>query len=85
MSEAYECLICGYTSSYRHEFVEFLDTVKLPKVVEKARSRGRSVNVSAPLYICLKCSLELYQEEVKEPRSIRVVCPRCGEVVDVWL
>ena len=85
MSEVYECAICGYRSANRAEFVEFRDPVKLPKVVDKARGRGRSVKAEDAKFICLRCSAEMYQEETKPPRLVRVVCPRCGEVVEVWL
>ena len=78
-------MICGYTSHVRAEFVEFMDPVKLPKVVEKAKSRGRTVKVEGAMYICVKCSCEMYGEEVKQPRSIKVTCPKCGEVIEVWL
>jgi DNA-directed RNA polymerase subunit RPC12/RpoP len=81
----FECAVCGYRSSNRAEFVEFRDPVKLPRVVERARARGRGVGPEDVKYLCLKCSAELYQEETRSPRSIRVVCPRCGEVIEVWL
>jgi DNA-directed RNA polymerase subunit RPC12/RpoP len=84
VSEAYTCAICGYTSSVRAEFVEFNDPVKLPRVVERARARGRSVRAGDVKYICLRCNTELYQEETRSPRPVRVVCPRCGEVIEVW-
>jgi len=80
----YECAICGRSSDERSEFVEFMDPVKLPKVVERARSRGRRVRPEDVKYVCLKCSTEMYQEETRPPRSLKVVCPRCGEVVEVW-
>jgi DNA-directed RNA polymerase subunit RPC12/RpoP len=83
--ETYECVICGYKSDVRAEFVEFLDPIKLSKVVDKARARGRNIKAEDVKYICLKCSVELYQEETKSPRSIRVICPRCGEVIEIWL
>jgi len=83
--EIYECAICGYKSDVRTEFVEFLDHVKLSKVVEKAKTKGRKITADQVKYICLRCSVELYQEETKSPRSVRVVCPRCGEVIEVWL
>jgi DNA-directed RNA polymerase subunit RPC12/RpoP len=85
VSEVYECTVCGYRSSVRSEFVEFRDPVKLPRVLERARARGRSVGPEDVRYICLKCSVEMYQEETRSPRLVRVVCPRCGEVVEVWL
>ena len=85
MSEAYTCAICGYTSYTSSEFVEFNDPVKLPKVIEKARSRGRTIKSEDVRFICLRCNLELYQEETRSPRPVRVVCPRCGEVIEVWL
>jgi DNA-directed RNA polymerase subunit RPC12/RpoP len=85
VSETYTCAICGYTSSFRAEFVEVMDPVKMPRVVERARARGRDVKAEDVRFICLRCSLELYQEETKPPRPVRVVCPRCGEVVEVWL
>jgi DNA-directed RNA polymerase subunit RPC12/RpoP len=85
VSEVYECAVCGYKSSVRAEFVEFLDPVKLPRVVEKAKGRGRGVKAEDVRYVCLKCSVEMYQEETKPPRAVRIVCPRCGEVVEVWL
>ena len=77
--------MCGYSSDEKAEFVEFLDPVKLPKVIEKARSRGRSVKAGEVKYICLKCTTELYQEETKPPKSVKVTCPKCGEVIDVWV
>jgi len=85
VSEAYTCAICGYTSDVRADFVELNDPVKLPKVVERARGRGRSVRAGDVKYICLRCNMELYQEETRSPRPVRVVCPRCGEVIEVWL
>jgi predicted RNA-binding Zn-ribbon protein involved in translation (DUF1610 family) len=85
VSEAYQCAICGYSSSVRAEFVEFIDPVKLPRVVERARGRGRSLKTEDVRFVCLRCSVELYQEETRSPRPVRVVCPRCGEVVEVWL
>ena len=84
-SQEYECAICGYRSSSRAEFVEFNDPVKLPRVVDKAKARGRVVKPVNVKYICIRCSAEMYQEETKPPRAIRVVCPRCGEAVEVWL
>jgi len=80
----YVCAICGYSSNVRQEFVEFMDPVKIDKVVEKASGRGRSVKKEDVRYICIKCSVELYSEEIKQPRSFRVTCPRCGEVFEVW-
>ena len=84
-TQEYVCAICGYRSSIRAEFVEFKDPVKLPKVVDRARARGRDIKPEDVKYICLKCSVEMYQEETKSPRAVRVVCPRCGEVIEVWL
>jgi predicted RNA-binding Zn-ribbon protein involved in translation (DUF1610 family) len=84
LSEAYTCAICGYTSTSRAEFVEFNDPVKLPRVTERARARGRRLEPGDVRFICLRCNTELYQEEVRSPRPVRVVCPRCGEVVEVW-
>jgi len=77
--------MCGYGSDEKAEFVEFLDPVKLPKVIEKARSRGRVIKDKEVKYICLKCTTELYQEETKPPKSVKVTCPKCGEVIDVWV
>jgi DNA-directed RNA polymerase subunit RPC12/RpoP len=85
VSGAYTCAICGYTSTIMSEFVEFMDTTKLQRVVERARARGRWIELGDVRFICLRCNIELYQEEVKQPRPVRVVCPRCGEVVEVWL
>jgi len=85
VSQECECAICGYRSTNRAEFVEFRDPVKLPKVVDRARARGRNIRDGDVKYICLKCSAEMYQEETKPPRLVRVVCPRCGEVTEVWL
>jgi len=85
VEQVYTCTVCGYTSSDRAEFVEYQDPVKLPRVLEKARARGRVAEVTDVKYLCLKCSVELYQEEVKAPRVVRAVCPRCGEVVEVWV
>jgi predicted RNA-binding Zn-ribbon protein involved in translation (DUF1610 family) len=85
VSEAYTCAVCGYSSSVRADFVEFKDPVKLPRVVERARGRGRRLEPGDVRFICLRCSLELYQEETRSPRLARVVCPRCGEVIEVWL
>jgi len=85
MSETYTCAICGYSSSVRAEFVEFEDPVVLPRVVEKARARGRMIRHEDVRFICLRCNLELYREETRSPRPVRVVCPRCGEVIEVWL
>jgi len=82
--QIYECAICGYLSENRAEFVEFLDTVKLPKVIEKARSRGRPTRIESVKYLCVRCSVEMYREEINPPRSIRTVCPRCGETVEIW-
>jgi DNA-directed RNA polymerase subunit RPC12/RpoP len=85
VSATYECAICGYRSSVRAEFVEFLDPVKLPRVVERAKSRRRSVKAEDVKHVCLRCSAEMYQEGAKPPRAVRVACPRCGEAFEVWL
>ena len=85
LSEEYVCAICGYTSTVRAEVVEFKDPVKLPKVLDRARSRGRSIKADDVRYVCLKCSVEMYGEETKQPRSMKVTCLKCGEVVEVWL
>jgi len=86
MTTEYVCVICGYTSGVRAEFVEFKDPVKLPKVVEKAVARGRkNVSVEEVKYICIRCSTEMYLEEVKPPKLTRITCPKCGEVIEVWL
>jgi DNA-directed RNA polymerase subunit RPC12/RpoP len=87
--EIYECAICGYKSWNRAEFVEFIDSVKLPKVVELAKLKGaklkgRDITAENIRYLCLKCNVELYQEETKPPKAMKVVCPKCGEVIDVW-
>ena len=82
---AYECTICGYSSNARAEFVEFMDPVKLPKIVDKAKAKGRLVRAENVKYLCVKCSAEMYKEEVSPPRSMRATCPRCGEVVEVWV
>jgi DNA-directed RNA polymerase subunit RPC12/RpoP len=71
-SQEYECAICGYKSSNRAEFVEFKDPVKLPKVVDKARGRGRGVKPEDVKYICIKCSVEMYQEERKLVEVVEV-------------
>ncbi len=81
---SYVCAICGYSSNVRAEFVEFNDPVKLKRVVEKAKSRGRDIRGEEVKYICIKCSIELYSEETKPPRLTRITCPRCGEVIEVW-
>jgi len=81
----YTCAVCGYTSDNRPEFVEFRDPVKLDRVVERARGRGRSVRREDVKYVCLRCSVEMYSEETRGPRPVRVTCPRCGEVFEVWL
>jgi len=81
----YVCAICGYSSNVRQEFVEFMDTVKTDTVVERSRRKGRGVNKEDIKYICIKCSVEMYSEETRGPRSVRVTCPKCGEVIDVWL
>jgi hypothetical protein len=78
----FECAVCGYSSENGSEFIEFLDSVRLEKVIEKARARGRAVNKVE--FICYKCSQELYSEEVRAPRAQRVVCPKCGEVIEIW-
>jgi predicted RNA-binding Zn-ribbon protein involved in translation (DUF1610 family) len=84
--EIYECAICGYMSRNRAEFVEFMDLVKLPKVVElaKLKLKGGDITAENIRYLCLKCNVELYQEETKSPKAMKVVCPKCGEVIDVW-
>jgi len=82
---SYTCAICGYSSDTRAEFVEFQDPVKLKRVVEKARGRGRTIREEEVKYICIKCSVEMYSEETKPPRLIRITCPRCGEVIEAWL
>jgi DNA-directed RNA polymerase subunit RPC12/RpoP len=82
--EIYECAICSYRSWNRTEFVEFMDSVKLSKVVELAKLKGRDITAENVRYLCLKCSTELYQEETKSPKAMKVVCPKCGEVIDVW-
>jgi len=85
MSVMYVCAICGYSSDARQEFVEFKDPVNLRRAVEKAKGKGRTIKESDVKYICLNCSLELYSEGTRGPRSIRATCPKCGEVFDVWL
>ena len=85
VKEAYVCAVCGHTSDVRQEFVEFRDPASLGRAVEKARSRGRAISEGDVRYLCLKCSQELYGEGVRGPRSVRVACPRCGEVFEVWL
>ena len=82
---SYECAVCGYRSGVRQEFVEFNDPVKLPKAAERAKSKGRVVRPEDAKYLCLRCSQELYQEETRGPRLVRVACPSCGAVVEVWL
>jgi len=81
--EIYECAVCGYRSWNRAEFVEFMDPIKLPKVIELAKLKRRDI-VEDVKYLCLKCNTELYQEETKSPKAMKVVCPKCGEVIDVW-
>jgi DNA-directed RNA polymerase subunit RPC12/RpoP len=83
--EVYVCAICGYQTDVRGEVVEFRDVVKLPKVVEKAQAKGRMIKLDEAIYICSKCSMDLYREEVKQPKSVKATCPRCGEVVELWL
>jgi predicted RNA-binding Zn-ribbon protein involved in translation (DUF1610 family) len=85
MSETYTCVICGYSSSVRAEFVEFNDPVKMPRVVEMARARGRMIQPEDVRFVCLRCNTELYWEETRSLRPARIVCPRCGEVIEVWL
>jgi DNA-directed RNA polymerase subunit RPC12/RpoP len=82
--EIYECAICSYRSWNRTEFVEFMDPIKLPKVIESAKLKGRDITAEGVRYLCLKCNIELYQEETKSPKAMKVVCPKCGEVIDVW-
>jgi len=74
----YTCSICGYSSDYRAEFVELRD----PIAIKKLREKGKKIADGE--LICNKCSLELYRPS-GQPRSIRAVCPRCGEVVELWL
>jgi len=81
---SYECAICGRSSSVRSEFVEFMDPVKLPRALERAKGRGRAVKAEDVRYVCVSCSIEMYQEEVRPPRAVRAICPRCGEAVEVW-
>jgi DNA-directed RNA polymerase subunit RPC12/RpoP len=85
VNEVYQCAICGYTSDASSDFIEFNDPVKLLSVVERARARGRTIQPEDVKFICLRCNMELYQEEAKPLRPVRVVCPRCGEAIEVWL
>ena len=85
MPVKYECAICGRSSEDRAEFVEFRDPVKLGSVVERAKRRGRVIKEEEVKFVCYKCSTEMYSEETRGPKSVRVTCPRCGEVIEVWL
>jgi len=83
--EIYECATCGYKSEYRHEFVEFKDPIKLPKVIDRAKAKGRNIKSKDVKYVCIKCSVEMYQEETKPPKSIKIIAPKSGEEIEVWL
>jgi DNA-directed RNA polymerase subunit RPC12/RpoP len=61
--QEYVCAICGYKSGNRAEFVEFNDPIKLPKAIEMARARGRDVSADSVKYVCINCSVRLYEPE----------------------
>jgi DNA-directed RNA polymerase subunit M/transcription elongation factor TFIIS len=78
---SYTCSVCGYSSDCRAEFVELRDPVGVKKLNEKGKRVKQIVEGD---FICIKCSLELYSPS-GQPRSIRAVCPKCGEVIELWL
>lgn len=80
---SYICAVCGYTSDSRAEFVELRDPVGVKRLNERGK-RVKQTPIAEGDFICNKCSLELYRP-AGQPRSIRVVCPKCGEAFEVWL
>jgi len=80
---SYICAVCGYTSDSRAEFVELRDPVGVKRLNEMGK-RVKQTPIAKGDFICNKCSLELYRP-AGQPRSIRVVCPKCGEAFEVWL
>ena len=82
-SPRYVCVVCGYTSDVIAEFIELRDPIGVKKLNDRGR-RAKAEKIVEGDFICSKCSLELYGLG-QAPRSIRVVCPKCGEVIEVWL
>ena len=80
---SYTCVVCGYTSDSRAEFVELRDPIGVKKLNERGK-KVKQTPVAEGDFICSKCSLELYSPS-GQTRSIRAVCPKCGEVFEVWL
>ncbi|MEM4975711.1 MAG: hypothetical protein QXT64_00125 [Desulfurococcaceae archaeon] len=73
-AKKYVCSICGRELDGRSLVVEIQD----PMVASKGKARIGD-------FICYNCISKVYEPPATSPRKITVTCPRCGEVIDVWL
>ncbi|MEM1820414.1 MAG: hypothetical protein QXU64_02350 [Thermofilaceae archaeon] len=70
----YVCALCKRVFEDRSLVIEIRDTV--------AESRGKARRGD---FVCYDCIQKVYEPPAAAPRRVAAVCPRCGEVFDVWL
>jgi len=73
-AKKYVCLICQRELEDRSLVVEIQD----PIIASKGKAKVGD-------FICYNCISKVYEPPTTSPRKIAAVCPRCGEVVEVWL
>ncbi|MEM4531663.1 MAG: hypothetical protein QXY39_07335 [Thermofilaceae archaeon] len=73
-AKKYMCSICQRELEDRSLVVEIRD----PVIASKGKAKVRD-------FICYNCISKVYEPPTTSPRKIAAVCPRCGEVVEVWL
>ncbi|MEM4429642.1 MAG: hypothetical protein QXM08_00580 [Thermofilaceae archaeon] len=70
----YVCSVCKRVFEDRSQVIEIQD----PVVASKGKAKMGD-------FVCYDCIAKVYEPPTTSPRRVTAVCPRCGEVVEVWL
>lgn len=72
MQGKFKCVVCNKMFDDRSLVIEIQDSI--------IESKGK---VKRNDFVCYSCSQTLYPG-MQPPRSTKVQCPKCGEVIEVW-